>query len=49
MLYSEDNSLAGLGFIDRHLKVMHADLIAELQSKFSDDPELPCSSCEHLF
>ena len=33
----------------RQFKVMHADLISELQSKFNDDPELPCCSCEHLF
>ena len=49
VVVSDDNSLAGLGCIERHFKLMLADLIAELQLKFSDDPELPCYSCEHLF
>eukprot|EP00731_Ephydatia_muelleri_P036062 Em0197g7a len=34
---SEDHSSSGLGCIERDLKVTHADLIAELQSKFNDD------------
>ncbi|KAL5488752.1 hypothetical protein EMCRGX_G017739 [Ephydatia muelleri] len=45
---SEDHSSSGLGCIERDLKVMHADLIAELQSKFSDDAEFACCSCERL-
>ena len=37
---SEDHSSSGLGCIERGLKVTHADLIAELQSKFNDDAGL---------
>ena len=47
-IVSEDNSSPGLGCIERHLLVTHADLIAELQSKFSDDAEFPCCCCERL-
>ncbi|KAL5515316.1 hypothetical protein EMCRGX_G000468 [Ephydatia muelleri] len=46
---SEDHSSSGLGCIERDLKVTHADLIAELQSKFNDDAEFACCSCERLF
>ena len=45
---SEDHSSSGLGCIERDLKVTHADLIAELQSKFNDDAEFACCSCERL-
>ena len=46
---SDDHSSpAGLGCIERHLLVTHADLIAELRSKFCDDPEFACCSCERL-
>ncbi|KAL5469037.1 hypothetical protein EMCRGX_G030225 [Ephydatia muelleri] len=44
----EDHSSSGLGCIERDLKVTHADLIAELQSKFNDDAEFACCSCERL-
>ena len=47
-IVSEDHSSPGLGCIERHLLVTHADLIAELQSKFSDDAEFPCCCCERL-
>ena len=47
-IVSEDHSLPGLGCIERHLLVTHAELIAELQSKFSDDAEFPCCCCERL-
>ena len=46
---SEDHLSSGLGCIERDLKVTHADLIAELQSKFNDDAEFACCSCERLF
>eukprot|EP00731_Ephydatia_muelleri_P034500 Em0063g5a len=45
---SEDHSSSGLGCIERDLKVTHADLIAELQSKFNDDAEFACCNCERL-
>ena len=45
---SEDHSSSGLGCIERGLKVTHAALIAELQSKFNDDAEFACCSCERL-
>ena len=45
---SEDHSSSGLGCIERDLKVTHADLIAELQSKFNDDAEFACCSYERL-
>ncbi|KAL5482215.1 hypothetical protein EMCRGX_G022512 [Ephydatia muelleri] len=45
---SEDHLSSGLGCIERDLKVTHADLIAELQSKFNDDAEFACCSCERL-
>ena len=45
---SDDHSSPGLGCIERHLLVTHADLIAELRSKFCDDPEFACCSCEQL-
>ena len=45
---SEDHSSSGLGCIERDLKVTHADLIAELQSKFNDDAEFARCSCERL-
>ena len=45
---SEDHSSSGLGCIERGLKVTYADLIAELQSKFNDDAEFACCSCERL-
>ena len=45
---SEEHSSSGLGCIERDLKVTHADLIAELQSKFNDDAEFACCSCERL-
>ena len=41
---SEDHSSSGLGCIERGLKVTHADLITELQSKFNDDAEYFCKS-----
>ena len=44
----EDHSSPGLGCIETHLRVTHADLIAELQSKFQDDAEFPCCCCERL-
>ena len=47
-IVSEDHSSSGLGCIERGLKVTHADLIAELQSKFNDDAEFACCSCERL-
>ena len=47
-IVSEDHSLPGLGCIERHLLVTHADLIAELKLKFSDDAEFPCCCCERL-
>ena len=34
---SEDHSSPGLGCIETHLRIMHADFMAELQSKFKDD------------
>eukprot|EP00731_Ephydatia_muelleri_P019066 Em0011g1106a len=46
---SEDHLSSGLGCIERDLKVTHADLIAELQSKFNDDAKFACCSCERLF
>ncbi|KAL5505166.1 hypothetical protein EMCRGX_G006558 [Ephydatia muelleri] len=46
---SEDHLSSGLGCIERDLKVTHADLIAELQSKFNDDAEFAYCSCERLF
>ena len=46
VVVSEDHSSFGLGCIERHLKVTHADLMATLQSKFKDDPEFPCCCCE---
>ena len=48
VVVSEDHSSFGLGRIERHLKVTHADLMATLQSKFKDDPVFPCCCCEHL-
>ena len=45
---SEDHSSPGLGCIEAHLIITHADLMAELQSKFQDDAEYPCCSCERL-
>ena len=45
---SKDHSSPGLGCIETHLRVTHADLIAELQSKFQDDAEFPCCCCERL-
>ena len=45
---SEDHSSPGLGCIETHLRVTHADLIAELQSIFQDDAEFPCCCCERL-
>ena len=47
-IVSEDNSSSGLGCIERGLIVTHAGLIAELQSKFNDDAEFACCSCERL-
>ena len=44
-IVSEDHSSPGLGCIETQL---HADLIAELQSKFQDNAEFPCCCCEHL-
>eukprot|EP00731_Ephydatia_muelleri_P003461 Em0001g3461a len=46
---NEDHLSSGLGCIERDLKVTHADLIAKLQSKFNDDAEFACCSCERLF
>ena len=39
-IVSENHSSPGLGCIESHLRIMHADLMAELQSKFQDDAEL---------
>ena len=47
-IVSEDHSSPGLGCIESHLRIMHADLMAELQSKFQDDAEFPCCCCERL-
>eukprot|EP00731_Ephydatia_muelleri_P034629 Em0069g4a len=47
-IVSEDHSSPGLDCIERHLLITHADLIAELKSKFNDDAEFPCCCCEHL-
>ena len=47
-IVSEDHSSPGLGCIERHLLITHADLIAELKSKFNDDAEFPCCCCERL-
>ena len=47
-VFSEDHALSGLGCIERHLLISHADIIAELQNKFTDDAEFACCSCEHL-
>ena len=47
-IVSEDHSSPGLDCIERHLLITHADLIAELKSKFNDDAEFPCCCCERL-
>ena len=47
-IVSEDNSSPGRGYIEAHLRITHAYLMAELQSKFQDDAEFPCCCCEHL-
>ena len=47
-VFSEDHALSGLGCIERHLLITHADIIAELQNKFTDDAEFACCSCERL-
>ena len=48
-IVSEDHSSSsGLGCIERDLQVAHADLIAELQSKFNGNEEFACCSCERL-
>ena len=47
-VFSEDHALSGLGCIERHLLITHADIISELQNKFTDDAEFACCSCECL-
>eukprot|EP00731_Ephydatia_muelleri_P010648 Em0005g1234a len=47
-IVSEDHSSPGLGCIESHLRITHADLMAELQSNFQDDAEFPCCCCERL-
>ena len=45
---SKDHSSPGLGCIETHLRITHADFMAELQSKFQDGAEFPCCCCERL-
>ena len=35
--------------LESRLHVEHAELIAEVEKKFSDDAEFSCCSCERLF
>ena len=47
-VFVEDHSVPGLGSIEHHLLISNADVIAELQARWKDDPEFPCCSCERL-
>ena len=47
-VFVEDHSVPGLGSIENHLLISNADVIAELQARWKDDPEVPCCSCERL-
>ena len=47
-VFVEDHSVPGLGSIEHHLLISNADLIAEVQVRWKDDPEFPCCSCERL-
>lgn len=38
--FCEDNSTPGFGCIENHLRVTHAELIADLEEQFKDDPKL---------
>lgn len=46
--FCKDNSAPGLGPIESHLRVTHAELISDLEVQFNDDPVYPCLSCERL-
>ena len=46
--FCDDNSKPGLGSMENHLKVTHAELIADLEAQFKDDPVYPCLSCARL-
>ena len=45
-VFVEDHSVPGLGSIENYLLISNADVIAELQARWKDDPEFPCCSCE---
>ena len=47
-VFVKDHSVPGLGSIEHHLLISNADLIAEVQARWKDDPEFPCCSCERL-
>ena len=47
-VFVEDHLVPGLGSIENHLLISYADVIAELQARWKDDPEFPCCSCERL-
>ena len=47
-VFVEDHSVSGLGPIEHHLLISHADEIAEVQARWKDDPEFSCCSCERL-
>ena len=47
-VFVEDYSVPGLGSIEHHLLKSNADLIAEVQARWKDDPEFPYCSCERL-
>ena len=46
--FCNDNSTPGLGPIESYLRVTYAELIADLESQYKDDPVYPCLSCERL-
>ena len=43
-VFVEDHSVSGLGSIENHLLISNANVIAELQARWKDDPEFPCCS-----
>ena len=34
--------------LETHMRLEHAELIADVEKKFADDAEFPCCSCERL-
>ena len=47
-MFVDDHSVPSLGSIKHHLLISNADVIAEVQARWTDDPEFPCCSCERL-